>query len=277
MRILKKLLWALLILVTAAVVMVGVSTLAERREGEAIVSFLRMRITVTGIGAAFAYLTIVLFAGLKLADLRKRKNTAAGWGERLNAVGFGLLPGAAVWKVFEQATLLAYGEDICEPLPAIPFVTAEGRFAPTHIEMIGAIACFALILLWLILRKKDLPGNGDLLLTVLCVWSLFRVFTEAFREESLLRAGNLDLITVLFLLLADICLAVWTVRRQRTQKSTAFTVLEWFAVLCSEAVIVLTAAGILTAGSRIGDLAIHTGCVILCAALMLPAGKDSRK
>ena len=52
--------------------------------------------------------------------------------------------------------------------------------------------------------------------------------------------------------------------------------LEWIAVLSCETVLILNNAGILSAGSRIGDMAVNAGCVILSMILMLSAGKDSR-
>lgn len=276
MRILKKLLWMLLVFLVAAILAVTVSTITEHDGGESIISFLNLRVTITGIGAGFAFLTMLLFSVLKLVDFRKRNDTVSGWGERLNAIGFGLLPGVAVWKVFEQATLLAYGTEVPDPLPQLTVVTSAGCFAPSRIELICSVLYFAAILLWLILRKNDLPGDGDLLFTVLCVWMLFRALTESFRGVPLLCSGNVNLLQILFLVVADICLIIWTVRQRRTQKSTAFAVLEWFAVLCSEAVIVMNTSGILTAGSGIGDMAVCTGCTALCIILMLLAGKDSR-
>ena len=213
---------------------------------------------------------------LELRVFRKRNGKAAGWGERVNAAGFGLLPGAAVWKIFEQFTALSKGTEVFEPLPAIPFLIPEGRFATSRIELILAAVCFAAVLMWLIARRKDLPGNGDLLWTVLCVWGLVRALTESFRAEPLLRAGNADLMQILFLVLADAGFAVWTERRIRTQKSAVFTAAEWIAVLTCETVMVLNTAGVLSIGSGIGDLVMLAGCTVLCTVLILLCGNDSR-
>ena len=235
-----------------------------------------MQLTVTGIGAILALLTMVLFSGFRIPEARKRNGAELSTGDVLNAAGFGLLPGIAVWKVFERKTLLGTGVARFEPIGEIPVIIANGRFAVSRVEMILAAACFAAIILWLCLRKDELPGNGDLLLTVVCVWGLTRAFTEGLREETLLRAGNVNLTQILLLLAADIPLAVWTVRLEAAQKNTAASVLEWIAVLSCEAVLVLNTADVLSAGSRIGDLAVNAGCVTLCMLLSLPAGKDSR-
>lgn len=235
-----------------------------------------MQITGTGIGAVISLLVMLLFSVLRAAERRKKSENGISGGELLNAIGFGLLPGIAVWKVFEQNTLLGKGIGLFDPVGEIPLVTEGGRFAVSRAEMILAAVCFAAVILWLILRKEDLPGNGDLLLTVLCVWGLLRAFTEGFREETILRVGRFNLTQILLLAAADISLAVWTVRLDAAQKSTAFSVLEWMAVLSCEAVMVLNTAEFLSAGSRIGDMAVNGGCVILCMLLILSAGKDSR-
>ena len=276
MRILKMILWTAAVILGTALLAVAISTLSERNAGETVLSFWVLRVTVTGVGGALGVLTILLFAALRMADLHKRNEKASGIGEWLNAIGFGLLPGAAVWLVFETATTLGKGKEVFDPLPRLPLVTEEGRFAPSWIELFCAVLCFAAILAWLMARKRDLPGNGDLLMTVLCIWSMLRTVTETFRAEPFIAVGSASVTQILFLTAADLCLIIWTVRKERTQKSTAFAVLEWIAVLACQTVIVLTSAGVLTAGSMIGDFAVIAGCALLCLLLMLLSGKDSR-
>ncbi len=277
MRIIRILFVALTWLLTAAVLAMAVSSAFERGGGETLISFGALRFSVTGAGASAAFLTIALFTLIWNAAIQKRK---AGiriplpvW---LNAVGFGLLPGAAIWKVFEHTTVLGRGTNLIEPIPEIPFFTGDGRFLPSRIDFVFALVCFTAIVLWLIFRKKDVPGNGDLLLTVLCVWGMIRAFTEGFRETTLIRAGNVSLTQIILLLIADIPLAVWTSRTGKNQKSTAFTVLGWVAVISCETVMVLNTAGTLSSGSGIGDLAVNAGCAALGMLLILMAGKDSR-
>ena len=235
-----------------------------------------MRITGTGIGAIISLLIMLLFSVFRAAEIRKRNDAGFSTGKVPDAVGFGFLPGIAAWKIFEQGTLLGKGIEIFDPVGNIPFITEFGRFAVSRMEFLLAAVCFAAVVLWLILRKEEVPGNGDLLLTVLCVWGLLRAFTEGFREETILRAGSFNLTQILMFAAADISLAVWTVRLEAAQKSTAFSLLEWIAVLSCETVMVLNTADILSAGSMIGDMAVNAGCVILSMLLMLSSGKDSR-
>ena len=236
-----------------------------------------LRFTATAAGAAISLAVFLLFGIFRLAETRKRTGMETPSGNVLNAVGFGLFPGIAVWKLFEQSMPSGKGIACFEPLDGIPLITEGGNFTVSRAEMILACLCFAALVIWLILRKEDVPANGDLFLIFLCVWGLIRGFTEFFRQETYLRAGNVNLTQVLMLILADVPLAVWTVRLDTMQKSTAFSVLEWIAVLSCEAVTVLTTGGVLSAGSSIGDTAVIAGCMILCMLLMLPAGMDSRR
>ena len=277
MKVLKTILRVIAAILSAAVLAAGISSLTEQGGGETLFSFRFLRLTVTGIGWALSYLVILLFATIRLSGLRSRGSSTGGIGERLDAFGFGLLPGAAVWKLFEMNTTLGRGKEVYDPLPELPLFTAKGCFAPSWIELVCCLICFAVILAWLAVRRQELAGNGDLMMTVVIVWGLFRAFTETFRAEPFAAAGSFNITQIILFALADICLAVWTVRKERTQKSTAFAVLEWIAVLACETAEVLTDGGILSAGSRIGDLAVTAGCTILCTLLMLLAGKDSRE
>lgn len=236
-----------------------------------------MRITATGIGAGIAGVALLLFAALYLGSIRRSRGKPLPFGEWVNALGFGLLPGIALWKIFEMNTFLKAGREIPEPLPGFPWLTAEGRFLPSRIELAAAVLLFTGIVLWMILRKREVPGNGDTLITVACLWCCARMFTETLRAQPLWTLGGTNLIQIAFFLGAMGCLTAWTVRRERAQKSTALTILEWLAVLCCGAAEILNTAGILSVGSGIGDWMVNLGCSVLMAILILTAGADSRK
>lgn len=239
-------------------------------------SLFGLPVTVTGAGAILALLTALGFAYAWLRGCRRRDTHPFRAGNVMDAAGFGLLPGISVWKAFENSTFLGNGAAVFEPLGELFLFTAGGRFAVSRIELVLAAVAFAAVSFWMMMRKDPLPGNGDLLLTVLCAWGLFRAWTEFFRAYPLLQTGSVNLTQILFLAAADIPFAVWTAARNRTQKSTAFVTLEWIAVLSCETVMALNASGVLTAGSEIGDLAVSTGCAALCLLLVLLAGKDCR-
>lgn len=274
MRFLKRIGWALLILLAMAGMTVAVSTIAERGAGETLFSAAGLRVTAVGAGGALALLVILLFAALRVRDCRKR-GKPAGAGEWMNGIGFGVLPGAAVWKIFEQATTLSHGKSLFEPLPALPYVTEGGCFQPSRIDMILAGAGFAVLLGCMIVRRKDYPGNGELLLRVLSVWTVVCALTENFRAEPLFRAGNVNLTQIIFLLMADICLAVRAARKIRAGKSTAFAVPEYTVALCCEIGMVLVTAGVLDVGSGIGNFAVIAGCAVLCIVIAVTAGRET--
>ena len=234
-----------------------------------------MRITVNGAGAIISVLVLLLFAGFRIMETRKRTEEISS-GEILNAIGFGILPGLAIWKIFEQYTVLGTGTESFDPIRELPLITEKGCFAVSRTEILLAALSFAAVVLWLSFRKDELPGNSDLLLTVLCVWGMLRAFTDGLRETTLLRAAGVNLTQIVMLLLADLSLTVWTVRLEAAQKNTAFAVLEWIAVLSAQAVMVLNTTGVLSAGSPVGDLVVNGGCMILCLLLILSAGKESR-
>ena len=186
------------------------------------------------------------------------------------------MPGIAVWKIFERNTVLGKGITVFEPLPFFPFLTEQKRFEPSRIEMVVALLCFAGIILWMILQKKDILGKADLLWTVLCLWGMIRALTETLRAEPVVRIGSFNPVQVLFLLIADIPMLIWTIHIRRTQKSIVFAVLEWIAVACCEMILIFHSSGIFSTGSEIGNMAVNTGCVIVGIIVILLAGKDNR-
>ena len=232
-------------------------------------------IVLAGLGAAL--FMILLFSVLWVLDVRKRTMGRLTAGHWTNAAGFGLLPGIAVWKAFDAfAGNTGNGKLLFQPIRDIPWITADGRFVPGRIEFCTAVLLLAGMIFWLIIRKKDIPGNGDVLITVLCLWAAVRSVTEGLRAEPP-RTGPFSLVILLSAAVELICLAVWTVRRGQKQKSTVMTALEWIAVAGCGALILLQEAGILSMGSEIADFSASAGCALLAAALILSAGRDSRE
>ena len=64
---------ALAWILSATVFAIAVSSLAERGKGETLLSFIGLRFTVTGVGAAIVFLTIALFALFWNAAVQPRK------------------------------------------------------------------------------------------------------------------------------------------------------------------------------------------------------------
>ena len=232
-------------------------------------------IVLAGLGAAL--FMILLFFVLWVLDVRKRTMGRLTAGHWTNAAGFGLLPGIAVWKAFDAfAGNTGNGKLLFQPIRDIPWITADGRFVPGRIEFCTAVLLLAGMIIWLIIRKKDIPGNGDVLITVLCMWGAVRSVTEGLRSEPP-RTGPFSLVILLAAAAELICLAVWTMRREQKQKSAVMTALEWTAVAGCGALILLQEAGILSMGSEIANFAASSGCALLTAVLILSTGRDSRE
>jgi hypothetical protein len=232
-------------------------------------------IALAGLGATL--FMILLFSLLWILDIRKRRTGRLTSGHWANAFGFGLLPGISAWKAFDAfAGSAGGGKPLFQPLRDIPWLTADGLFVPGRAEFCAAVLLLAGVIIWLIVRKKDLPGNGDVLITVLCLWGTVRNVTEGLRAEPP-RTGPFSLVILLAVATELICLGIWTVRRGQKQKSAVMTALEWIAVTGCGVLILLQEAGILSMGSEIANFAASAGCALLAAALILSAGRDSRE
>lgn len=230
-----------------------------------------VNVTIKITAAAVSLAVILLFTALWLAERKKRTGRAASFGEWMNGIGYGLLPAAAVWKAFEHMMRSGSGSEVAEPLPPVPWLTENGLYCPCRIEMSAALLCFIGLSLWLMLRKSEPENRGDLLLVALCLWASVRIVTEDFRPS----AGNI--VRYIYCSAVMLCLFWWTVRRNRIRLSPARTAADWVAAVFCTGIIAVTAEGILSVGSRIGDLAVIAGCAVLEAALTLIAGSDCRK
>ena len=233
---------------------------------------------IVRVGHIAAILVFLLFMLFWIREIRKVSTEKLRAGAMFNAAGFAFFPGMAVWKIFEPyygLEMLYSGKKLFDPLGPVPHLTWEDRFAPERIELVAILAVFIAVMIWLIARREPLPGNGDLFLTVMCIWSAIRMTTETLRESPLRFQGVS--VFILTSIAAEITvMAIWTVRRGRKQKNAAMTALEWLAILACCVISLLQDMGILTMGSSIANLVVTIGCSILITALILSAGKDSR-
>ena len=210
-------------------------------------------ITVLWMGAVIAIIVFTTITGAQLIRDRRQNQKNLLCGNWLNAAGLGFFPGLAIWKIFEGKTRLTTGISVFEPIPKMFFLTKDdGCFAPCRIEMIAAILLFAGIIVWLIIKKNELPGNGDLLMIVLVLWGMVRCVTEVLRAYPVLQFSSFRTIQI-----------IWT----------AF---EWLTVLSCWSVILLDTAEVITVGSKIGDFVLVAGCAALGIIICLLAAKDSR-
>ncbi len=229
-----------------------------------------VKVTVTGIYSVSAALVMILFMSLWIYGRKKKTGVPVFAGQVMNGIGFGILPALAVLKAF-QATGTETGAKVCEPLPMIRWLTREGCFLPGRIEMAAALLGFFLLCLWLIIRKKELPDNGDLLMIAVCIWAAIRMVTENFRSDpqDLFRYASAGTMLA--------CMVLWIIRRARGGRMSGRMPADLLAAGICIAIHLVTAKGILSAGSEIGDLAVKTGSAMLLLLITLIVGGDVRK
>lgn len=230
-------------------------------------------LTLEGIGLTVSIVTFLVFELLWNWNAKKRGGKKPVGGRWANAMGFALLPAIAVWKAFEDHAAAGRGIPVEAPLPALPFVTREGIWRPCRLEMILAVIVFFCLCLWLIIRKKELPGNEDLLLIVFCLWGCVRSVTQSFHTTEVVFPGFIQLLSILLMLIP---LAWWLIRRFRQQKTVLQTVLDGGGGLACGVILWITSRGILSVGSNIGNLALIAGCAIILCVITLLAGRDTR-
>ena len=217
-----------------------------------------VKLTIRTVGIVTAVLVLILFILLRIAMNKKTAAETQKIMRWLDGIGFGLLPAAAVWKIFEERYSGA-GREVFEPLPLIPGLTENGKFIPGSIEAAAALLCFAGICLWLIIRKEEMAGTGDLLIVSLCLWSGIRIVRYVYCAAVL------------------VCRGIWTARQLHQTHAKQRIAGNWVAAILCTAMIVLTASGTLSVGSAIGDLAVILGCAVLMVLLTLLCGSDSRQ
>ena len=276
MKTLKTIAWFLGWMILAAAVCALASMTLFRNSGDALFTAGPVEIHAAGIGAGLGFLTMVLTGNLYCRDRKKRNREKNSPGLMLQGAGFGLLPAAAVWNAFLHWDRMGQGTEIIPPMPALPWLTENGTYCPARIDLCAAVICFLIICAWLILRKRDLGRGGDLLMVSGTVWAAVRIATESFHGDIRLMPWGQPVLRYAGCAVILICLAVWTGRREKKNKTAVQPVLDWIAVLIGTAAIVITSAGILSTGSAIGDFAVIAGAAALNMTVTLSAGSDSR-
>lgn len=229
-----------------------------------------VNITITAVYGVVSVIVLLLFMSLWLAGRKKRSGREIFAGQVMNGIGFGLLPALAVLKAFQEAGTGA-GAKVPEPLPYIRWLSVGGYYMPGRIETAAACAFFVLLCLWLILRRTEIPDNGDLLMIAVCIWASIRLVSEDFRSTP----TDLFRYTSCGTVLA--CAVLWSVRRTRMIHVPVRTAVDLAAICICIALNLITAKHILSAGSEIADYAVKTGSAALALMLTLMIGGDVRR
>ena len=237
---------------------------------DGILKLFGINLTVTAVYGIISAIVLFVFMAWWLMNRKKRTGRPIFAGQVMNSVGFGLLPSLAVLKAFQDLGT-GRGSMIIRPLPMVKWLSEEGFYLPMRIESAAAVLFFAVICLWLILRKNDFPDNGDLNMIAVCIWATIRLVTEDFRRDPQILFHYTSSVTLIF------CLTVWTVRRACINLAPFRTAADLTAVFLCLAANILITKGIFTAGSGIADFTVKTGTAGLALLLTLITGSDVRK
>lgn len=226
-------------------------------------------------GAGLSLLTCLIFTLLWNAFFRRRGGR--GFGTLMNGAGFGLLPAIAVWKSFEpDMTGVAASAEadrmwtpgtlsfLRDPMPARP-------------ELFLILLCFLALSLWVILRKEDLTGNGDVLAVSATLWSTVTWITEPLHGEAGFRLLSMNVRFPVAFALMLLCLALWIWRGSEEQKNTGYALACVLVFLGGAVMTALLRTGRVTTGSGTADFAIQAGCALLAMKAVLCMGRVSRR
>ena len=231
-------------------------------------------LSLSGVGGALALLTALAFAAA-WTGVARRTGSPVSAGTRLNAAGFGLLPGIAVWKAFEQESFLNVGAVIPREIPRLPWWTADGATQPGRIEMTLALLCFAAVVCWLALRREAVPENGDLSGVCLTLWGTARLGTAAWRGElSGVPQTRLILACTGAAMMAA-ALIIWVLRAFRRKQNTGYAAACVPVFAAGATVVILQGQGILTINPA-ADTAIGCACALLAMKAVICMGRITR-
>ena len=274
MGAIRKALQAVAGLILAAAAAVVISRWGLPEENDLLLQFGSVRIGVSGIGAGLSLVTVLAFADGWIRVQRPKGNTGAGrlW----NGIGFGLLPGIAVWKCFEQASSQSTGTEIPKGFFQMAWLTKDGRFLPARTEMLLAVILFGTIAVWLIARREDFPDNGDLAGISVALWSAGRLVTDGFHVNQPGLFGTGGIMGWLAAGLMLIILIHWGGRAFRKRKHTGFFPVCISVFLLSVALIVLIRNRILSFDHPAAELVLICCGALLALKAVLCMGRVSR-
>ena len=222
-------------------------------------------------GFGLAALEMILLTLFYVRISRKRRDENGG-SAVLNGLGFALLPALATGLVFLQQTPLGRGEALIEPLGDIPWLTENGRFAPSRVECVLCLCCFAGVCLWLMARKQPLPA--DLWAVCLGLWAGIRLATESLYGSNPTVISGIHTLRFVYCLALLFTLIFWSMRGGAGSGNQRK--ISWAVFAVAAAVILLTGNRVLTTGSDMADLIVVTGGAALAVTACLTLGAENR-
>lgn len=202
-------------------------------------------------------------------------------GKCLNAIGFGMLPALAVFRLFTEGTDLARGRIshsgwLKDTLLTMINVDGQSVYRTGRIGAIGLFLLFALLVLWLALRRGRITDNGDVLWTATVELGALMIVTSTLCREDGLKAGSMPIQVWIGFLLILIPLLIWAVRNGRQKKNTVYIVVCTAVFILSAAVVAVREYSGLLGNETVTLTAIRTGASLLALKAAICLGRVER-
>ena len=212
MSTIRKIGQAFIGLILAAFCALMFGTVVVRRSNDVLWAFGSFRLTVMGAGVGLSVLTMLAFANAWIGVRNRQDPNGMCPGRFWNGIGFGFLPAAAVWKTFEMSSPMSQGFPAPTGFWGIPYVIKDCEWMPTRIELAAALILFTILVIWLMLRKRDVPENGDLAGLSLTLYSAVRLLSGDLRVRHIDVLGGTTS-TGLIALGVMACVMIWWIVR----------------------------------------------------------------
>ena len=119
--------------------------------------------------------------------------------------------------------------------------------------------------------------GGDILIISLVIICAVRVFTEQlYAENAAVIKGVPHGVCIIAAALLAVCVIIWMVRATGRKKTSQLWI-DLTVFILASGLLMLTVFGVLSTGSRIGDLAASAGCALASAGAALGIGSQSRR
>ena len=149
-------------------------------------------------------------------------------------------------------------------------------YTVSRIEVIGLLLLFALLVLWLALRRERIPNNGDIFWVALTELGGFCLLTDILYENAQVRIGEVPVLVVTGAALILLPLIVWTAVNAKKKKNTALVIACWAVYLVAMVAIFLRERTQLLGTESLTLAAVRTGASLLAVKAALCAGRVGR-
>lgn len=193
-------------------------------------------VTEIMLGGAVALLVLLLaaliYTRIHRSNAWNAYRTESGFGRFLNSIGFGLLPALAVMTFSLRNTFWGVGRAsasgwLKNTLFTVTDEAGKTLYAIWRFEIIGILLLFALLVLWLALRRRPLADRGDILAIALAGLGAMYMLTDTLHGPEFLTFFGVRFGQVAGAALMLLALMGWTIRNIRRESGAGITIVCW--------------------------------------------------